>query len=44
LPATPNAKPHDPDKNFHGENVLLGIRVNKALLEELAGDGTHRPR
>lgn len=34
--ASPDAKAHAPDENFPVENFLLGIRLNKALLEELA--------
>ena len=34
--ASPNAKAHAPDENFPIENFLLGIRLNKAVLEELA--------
>ena len=34
--ASPDAKAHAPDENFPIENFLLGIRLNKAVLEELA--------
>jgi acetylornithine deacetylase/succinyl-diaminopimelate desuccinylase-like protein len=34
--ASPDAKAHAPDENFPIENFLLGIQLNKALLEELA--------
>jgi acetylornithine deacetylase/succinyl-diaminopimelate desuccinylase-like protein len=34
--ASPDAKAHAPDENFPIGNFLLGIRLNKAVLEELA--------
>jgi len=34
--ASPDARAHAPDENFPVENFLLGIRLNRALLEELA--------
>jgi acetylornithine deacetylase/succinyl-diaminopimelate desuccinylase-like protein len=34
--ASPDCRAHAPDENFPVENFLLGIRLNKALLRELA--------
>ena len=34
--ASPDAKAHAPDENFPIENFLLGIRLNQAVLQELA--------
>jgi acetylornithine deacetylase/succinyl-diaminopimelate desuccinylase-like protein len=33
--ASPDARAHAPDENFPVENFLLGIRLNRVLLEEL---------
>ncbi len=34
--ALPDCRAHAPDENFPVENFEAGIRLNKALLEELA--------
>jgi acetylornithine deacetylase/succinyl-diaminopimelate desuccinylase-like protein len=34
--ASPDANAQAPDENFPVSNFLLGIRLNKAVLEELA--------
>ena len=34
--ASPDCRAHAPDENFPIENFLMGIRLNKALLRELA--------
>jgi len=36
--ALPDCRAHAPDENFPVENFEAGIRLNKTLLEELAGD------
>ena len=35
--ASPDCRAHAPDENFPVENFLAGIRLNRALLRELAG-------
>ncbi|MEI8310177.1 MAG: dipeptidase [Verrucomicrobiota bacterium] len=35
--ASPDCRAHAPDENFPVENFLAGIRLNRALLEELSG-------
>jgi acetylornithine deacetylase/succinyl-diaminopimelate desuccinylase-like protein len=35
--ASPDCRAHSPNENFPVENFLTGIRLNKALLRELAG-------
>jgi len=34
--ASPDCRAHAPDENFPVENFLAGIRLNRALLEELS--------
>jgi acetylornithine deacetylase/succinyl-diaminopimelate desuccinylase-like protein len=34
--ASPDCRAHSPNENFPVENFLTGIRLNKALLQELA--------
>ena len=34
--ASPDCRAHAPDENFPAENFLAGIRLNRALLEELS--------
>jgi acetylornithine deacetylase/succinyl-diaminopimelate desuccinylase-like protein len=34
--ASPDCRAHSPNENFPVENFLTGIRLNKALLKELA--------
>jgi acetylornithine deacetylase/succinyl-diaminopimelate desuccinylase-like protein len=37
--ASPDCRAHAPDENFPVDNFLAGIRLNRVLLEELAGVG-----
>lgn len=41
--ALPNCRAHSPDENFPLENFRHGIRLNEALLRELAAEGGEIP-
>ena len=40
--ALPDCRAHSPNENFPLENLDAGIRINKAVLQELCGVGCRR--